>query len=83
MDLIQIKHALGRLSEAADVRFGSKGDIPVPLAHFRFTPESRHRLFMNTRPRSAAACLSIPKNVDIWRSVELADCTSSNASISA
>jgi hypothetical protein len=26
----------------------SKGDIPVPLAHFRFTPQSRHRLFIST-----------------------------------
>src|SRR5262245_49570929 len=36
------------------VRIGSKGDIPVPLAHFRFTLESRHRLFISTRPSRAA-----------------------------
>jgi hypothetical protein len=24
----------------ADFRSGSKGDIPMPLAHFRFTPEA-------------------------------------------
>ena len=34
-----------------NICFGSKGEIPVPLAHFRFTPQSRHRLFMSTRPK--------------------------------
>src|SRR6516164_4785820 len=31
----------------------TKGDIPEPLAHFRFTPESRHRPFMSTRTYKA------------------------------
>jgi hypothetical protein len=43
-----------------DVRFGSKGDIPAPLAHFRFPPESRHRPFMSTRPKTT----SLEKRVD-------------------
>ena len=67
MDLIQIKHGLGRLSEAADVRFGSKGDIPVPLAHFRFTPESRHRLIMSTRPSSIGLLArAVANDVAFW-----------------
>jgi hypothetical protein len=32
-------------ADQADVVVGSKGDIPAPLAHFRFTPKSRHRPF--------------------------------------
>jgi hypothetical protein len=38
------------LASRGDVRFGPKREIPVPLAHFRFSPESRQRLFMGTRP---------------------------------
>ena len=39
---------------------GVKGDIPVPLAHFRFTPESRHRLFMmGWTPRRRHRCAKV------------------------
>jgi hypothetical protein len=37
----------------------------VPLAHFRFTPESRHRLFMSTRPRGMSV---LPPEADVTTS---------------
>jgi hypothetical protein len=34
-------NAASRLMQQWQDRYGSKGEIPVPLAHFRFTPQRR------------------------------------------